>query len=119
MKKIIIAIFIVVVAIIIGFVLLQKSGKLVTNKNFAPTERNKASVAVNISVAGFSIGTVTVAKGAKIELNNSTSSDIEITSEKSSFRISAGKSYPLTFSNSGQYKYVDKTNNQVLLIIVQ
>ena len=120
-KKLLVVIILTTILVIAGIVLLLKPGENTPPKNQPPTDQQKSSTSliIDISLAGFSPGTVTVAKGTKVELKNSTSSEIEIASQDSQFKIPQGGTYPLPINNSGQFKFTSKNNNQTLLIVVQ
>ena len=98
---------------------MQNSGAIPQVKKSNLNEQAGAPIIVEITSKGFSTGALTTRKGNSVELKNSTGLDVEMVSEKSIFKVSKGKTYPLELKNSGQFKFTNKNNSQVLLIIVQ
>lgn len=114
----------IIALLIIGVILVLAVGVFalsLPSKNINPIQRQEtAPIIVDIANSGFTPQTLTVKRGVTIQLKNSTSSPIEISSDKASFTINTGKAYPLNLQNPGQYGYVNKTiKNQSLLIIIE
>lgn len=111
-----------VIIVVSAFSFLKQRSSSITTKAPAPTmvPQEKQAIIIDITSMGFSVQTLTVRKGVTMQLKNSTSSAVDISSKEGDFTIDAGKTHSLSFPVPGQYEYVNKAiKGQPLLVIVE
>ena len=99
---------------------------------YAPAPRTADAVSaqkgfnalVSFTDNGFEPSTITIEKGETIRFSNNASTDLKLTSSDNTFFVGAGsiasRNYvEITFSQSGQFQYLDTTTRGSGTIIVQ
>lgn len=120
-KKVLIGVFLFLIIGVGGLLFFIFTRKSFPQKNQTPTTQDESTVSISVIItpSGFSVNTITLRKGAQVELKNSSPSTVEIQAQDASFKISAGEVHTLKLEKMGQFTFTDKNTKQSLLIVVQ
>lgn len=95
----------------------NSTAKVVPTQNPNSIKIKHYVVTVELTETGFSKATLDEKQGVIVQLKNSTPTLITIIAGQTTFKIDAGKTYPLNFDNPGEFKYVNEAKKDQSLSI--